>query len=116
MTSMKRKWKLSKPKVWPLVNCLYDQLLQAKEALEEAKVALRKAKQKLHRAIAEHQDAMGSNCSHGSEFLPCGETRCVAQNHVPRVVVPRVEIATVELASPLMIQHVNRHPCFDLIK
>ena len=75
MPSMERKRKLSKPKVWPVVNCLYDQLLQAKEALEKAKVALRKAKKKLYGAMAEYQDAMGSNCSHGSEFFTLWENQ-----------------------------------------
>ena len=107
MPSMKRKRTLSKPKVWPVVNCLYDQLLQAKEALEKAKVALRKAKKKLYGAMTEYQDAVNPTVHTGRSFSPCGKTRCVAQNYVSHAVVPRVEIATMKLAQPLIIQHIN---------
>ena len=81
MPSMKRKRTLSKPKVWPVVNCLYDQLLQAKEALEKAKVALRKAKKKLYGAMTEYQDAVNPTVHTGRSFSPCGKTRCVAQSY-----------------------------------
>ena len=64
----------------------------------------------------EYQDAMGSTCSHGSEFFTLWEIRRVARKYVLCAVVPRVEIATMKLAPPLMILHINRHPCFDLIK
>ena len=49
-------------------------------------------------------------------FSLCGEIRCVARKYVSCAVVPRAEMAMMELAPPLMIQHIYRHPCFDLIK
>ena len=72
--------------MWPSVNCLYEQLLQAKhvakKAVEKAKVTLRKAKQKLYEAMSEYQDVMDCKCSHGSHFILCGKIRCVAHNYV----------------------------------
>ena len=69
----KRKRKLSEPKVWPSVNCLYGQLLQAKEAVKKAKVALRKAKDKLYKAMGEYYEATGGECSHREEVFALWE-------------------------------------------
>ena len=71
----KRKRKLSESKVWPCANCLYEQLLQAKEAVKKAKVALRKAKDKLYKAMGEYCDAMGGECSHREDVFVLWENR-----------------------------------------
>ena len=69
----KRKRKLSKPKVWPSVNCLYEQLLQAKEAVKKAKIAFREAKDKLYEAMKEYDDTMGGECSQRESFFSLWE-------------------------------------------
>jgi len=73
----KRKRKLSESKVWPCANSLYEQLLQAKEAVKKAKVALRKAKDKLYKAMGEYYEATGGECSHREEVFALWENHMI---------------------------------------
>ena len=98
--------------MWPSANCLYEQLfnmLQAKKAVEKPELLY-------VRPNKNSTKPWTANVRIDRSFILCGKINCAVQNYVLNAVVPRVETAMMKLTPSLMIQHINRHPCLDLIK